>query len=126
MNLGAGQPVLYFHFQKTNQQIISICLVVKDNYYGNEPFIDLKFKFFPSFTAEIAAFNEHQVDSLSYLPKGYFENIITPKTHSYLKLELPQVYSIYLNNSRVGEDNVPLSSKLVRQALAYSINRDES
>ncbi|MCK5415850.1 peptide ABC transporter substrate-binding protein [Candidatus Parcubacteria bacterium] len=123
--IGSG-PYKFVNFSKNENGVIKeYDLEVNDNYYGNEPFIDLKFKFFHSFEEAIAALNDQQVDSLSYLPKGYFENIITPKTHSYLKLELPQVYSIYLNNSRVGEDNVPLSSKLVRQALAYSINRDE-
>ncbi|MCX6795937.1 MAG: ABC transporter substrate-binding protein [Candidatus Falkowbacteria bacterium] len=96
-------------------------LVANSDYYGQQPYIDLSFKFYPSYEEAIAALNNNEVDGLSYLPLELKGGIITPKAYNYNKLFLPQLTAIFLNK----DSNQALGDKSVRQALAYAIDRKE-
>ena len=96
-------------------------LMVNEEYYAEKPYTDIDFVFFPSFEEAMAALNENSIDGISYLPRELKEQILTPLKYNYHKLLLPQITAIFFNQ----EKNSILKSKPVRQALAYSINRDE-
>ena len=76
--------------------------------------------FFPSFEEVIAALNDNIVNGISYLPREYKDQILSPNKYNYHKLFLPQISAIFLN-----QENVFLKDKKVRQALAYLINKKE-
>lgn len=96
-------------------------LTVNDDYYGNEPYINLEFKFFSSFEEAISALNNNEVNGISYLPRYLQADITTPKTYFYHKLTLPQAVSLYFNLT----SNSLMSNGKIRQALAFSVNKDE-
>lgn len=96
-------------------------LKVNDEYYGEVPYVDLKFKFYPSFEEAVSALNNNEVDGLSYLPQEFTKQIITPKSYNFNKLFLPQLTAVFLNKER----NPALGDKAVRQALAFSIDRNK-
>ncbi|MCD4762127.1 peptide ABC transporter substrate-binding protein [bacterium] len=96
-------------------------IAVNENYYGQKPFIELAFRFFPSFEEAIEALNNNTVDGLSYLPQDFKENVITPKTLNFHKLYLPQLTVLFFNS----KENPALGDKAVRQALAHAIDRNQ-
>jgi peptide/nickel transport system substrate-binding protein len=96
-------------------------LVVNQDYYGQKPYIDISFKFYPSFEEAISALNSGDVDGLSYLPTELKNEIVTPKAYNYNKLFLPQLTAIFFNK----DSNQALGDKSVRQALAYAIDREK-
>jgi len=96
-------------------------LVVNDEYYGKHPYVDISFMFFPSFEETIAALNNNVINGISYLPREYNDQILSPLKYNYHKLFLPQITAIFLNQ----EKNIFLKDKSVRQALAYLLNKKE-
>lgn len=95
-------------------------LAINEDYYGQKPYVEITFKFYPSFEEAISALNDNQVDGISYLPPEYKENVITPKADNFNKLILPQLTAIFFN-----KDNTPaLADKNIRQALAYGIDKN--
>jgi peptide/nickel transport system substrate-binding protein len=95
-------------------------LIANKNYYGAKPYIDLGFKFYPSWDEAISALNSNDVDGISYLPIEQTSSIKTPKSYNFNKLFLPQLTAVFFN-----KDQAIFSDKAIRQALAYAINRDQ-
>lgn len=96
-------------------------LVVNEDYYGKQPYIDINFRFFGDFPEAIAALNDDAVNGISYLPLEYKNNIITPNTYNFHKLLLPQINVIFFNQ----KNNAVLAEKNVRQALAMAIDKNK-
>jgi peptide/nickel transport system substrate-binding protein len=101
-------------------QIRSYELEANSDYYGQIPFVDLTFNFYPNFQEAIVALNDGLVDGMSYLPLAYQPELLTPKAYNYHRLYLPQLTAIFFNQNR----NEALKDKSVRQALAYGLDRD--
>lgn len=119
--IGSG-PYIFDNLVKEESGVVrEYTLKVNEDYYGDKPYLDIKFKFFPNFEEAISALNNAAVDGISYLPKEYKSSILTPKTFNFNKLFLPQLTLIYLNK----EENSALGDKSVRQALSYAINKNE-
>ena len=94
-------------------------LAINEDYYGQIPFVNLKFVFFPSFEEAVAALNNNVVSGLSYLPPELKTSIQIPKAYNFYKLFLPQITALFFNQN----NNAALGDKAVRQAMAYSIDR---
>ena len=117
--IGSG-PYRYNQFTKEEKlgTIKEYQLVVNENYYGSLPYFNLNFKFFGNFEDSINAFNNGDVDGISYLPSEMINNIEKQKSTNFFKLYLPQITAIFINTDK----NPILGDKVVRQALAHAID----
>ena len=121
--IGSGPYQFKSLTKDKNGNIKAYTLEVNKNYYIQPPYIEeIIFKFFVSPEEMIAALNNNKIDAVSYLPPEYFNDIIAPNSFNFHKLSLPQVNGLFfnLNNNDLVVDNL-----LVRQALAYAINKSE-
>ncbi len=118
--IGSG-PFVFVNFLKDKQgEIKEYNLTPNKDYYGQVPLVNLKFMFFPDFTAAMAALNDNVVDGISYLPPEMKGDILRPQTYNFHKLFLPQLTLIFFNQAH----NKFLADKAVRQALAFAIDRN--
>ena len=118
--IGSG-PYKFKEYKKDEKTgvIKSYSLEVNEDYYGRHPLISVHLEFFPDFAAAINALNDKQIDGISYLPPELKKNIIKPKSLSFHSLSLPQLTLLFFNT----KDNKALGDKIVRQALAYGVDR---
>jgi peptide/nickel transport system substrate-binding protein len=120
--IGTGPYKLEEFFRKENAgTVMRYNLVANNNYYGDIPKTNINFYLYLDFHSAIGALNNNIVDGISYLPRGYKENIITPKSYNFHKMYLPQLENIFFNS----RNNSALGDKAVRQALATAINKNE-
>jgi peptide/nickel transport system substrate-binding protein len=90
-------------------------------YHGQTPYISqLTFRFYPDFGTAISALNNNKVEGMSFVPRQLISTINNTQKYATHHLELPQYTSIFFNQS----NNDSLNSKKVREALAYSIDRE--
>jgi peptide/nickel transport system substrate-binding protein len=94
-------------------------LKANEDYYAEKAKIDLSFRFYPNFEEAVNALNAGDVEGISYLPAEYREFLTTPKSLQFHKLLFPQITLIFFNQKK----NPVLADKSVRQALAYSLDR---
>ncbi len=94
-------------------------LAANQDYYGKIPYLDIKFKFYLNFEEAISALNDNIVDGISYLPAEMKDLLATPKTLNFHKISFPQITLVFLNQ----QTNPALADKVVRQALAFAIDR---
>ena len=100
--------------------IHSYTLVANERYHEKRPYLEkMILKFFPDFTSGIEALNENQVMSLSFLPNDLARDLLKGERMSYHELELPQYTALFMNQKK----NAFLKDKKIRQALAYSIDK---
>jgi peptide/nickel transport system substrate-binding protein len=101
----------------------SVTLVPNENYWGEKPHIDkVTFLFLPDTTAAFQALKSGQVDVLYPSPQlDAIKQIDAglPGINSQVDSRSGNVETLWLNNAAF-----PFDSKAVRQALAYSIDRD--
>ena len=96
-------------------------LAANEDYYGETPYVkNLVFKFFVSFEEMAAALNNNVIDGISYLPHKYKKDLIAQDSLQFHKLNLPQITAVFFNQDR----NSYLENKIIRQALAYAIDKD--
>lgn len=103
----------------TSGSIREYYLSINNDYYGDKPYVNLVFKFYPDHIAAVDALNNSQVNGISYLPREYRESIRTPKLYNFQKLTLPNLTALFFNE----KNNNILADKGVRQALAYAISK---
>ena len=101
----------------------SATLVPNENYWGEKPHLDkVTFLFLPDTTAAFQALKSGQVDVLYPSPQlDAIKQIDAglPGINSQVDSRSGNVETLWLNNAAF-----PFDSKAVRQALAYSIDRD--
>lgn len=101
----------------------SVTLVPNENYWGEKPHLDkVTFLFLPDTTAAFQALKSGQVSALYPSPQLDAINQIEaglPGIKSQVDARSGNLEAIWLNNSAA-----PFDSVAVRQALAYSIDRD--
>lgn len=101
----------------------SVTLVPNENYWGEKPHLDkVTFLFLPDTTAAFQALKSGQVSALYPSPQLDALNQIDaglPGIRSQVDARSGNLEAIWLNNSAA-----PFDSVAVRQALAYSIDRD--
>lgn len=120
--IGSG-PYKFKSLKKDkNGPIIIYSLAANDDYYGEKPKIsNINFEFFPNFEEAVAALNKGEIDGISYLPDSLKKDLIAKNSLNVYKLNLPQIIAIFFNK----KNNAFLEDKLVRQALALAINKNE-
>jgi peptide/nickel transport system substrate-binding protein len=119
--IGSGPYQFDKLIKDKNGNIKEYHLVVNENYYLPQPFLDLRFVFFQDFEEAVEAVNNNVVQGLSYLPPEYQEEILTPKAFNFHKLYVPQLTLLFFNQNA----NPALADKSVRQSLALGINRND-
>jgi peptide/nickel transport system substrate-binding protein len=101
----------------------SATLVPNENYWGEKPHLDkVTFMFLPDTTAAFQALKSGQVDALYPSPQLDAINQIDaglPGVNSQVDSRSGNLEALWLNN-----EAFPFDSKSVREALAYSLDRD--
>ncbi len=108
-------------FQKDRDgSLRSYALERNELYYGKKPYIDeLVFKFYPDIDSAIQSLKNRTVDGVSFLPPSLRNRLVQDTKLGYYIFNLPQYTSVFFNPL----NNPDLKSKAVRQALAYSIDK---
>lgn len=119
--IGSGPYRFDKYIVDTAGNIKEYDLVINDDYYGQKPYVDITFKFYPSFEEAINALNSNEVDSISYLPSELKNQIITPKSYNYNRLYIPQLTAVFFNQ----QGSPALADKSVRKALAKALDRNK-
>lgn len=97
-------------------------LARNDTYYGSKPYLDtVLFKFYPDGESAIQALKNRNIDGISFLPHELRTRLIKDTGLRYYTFSLPQYTALYLNKG----NNSDLTSKAVRQALAYGIDKEK-
>jgi len=92
-----------------------------DGYFGPKPYLDkIVFKFYPDSDSSIQALKSRHVDGVSFLPRRLRGKLEKDKELAYYTFQLPQYTAIFFNQKA----NPDLSSKAVRQAIAYAIDKE--
>lgn len=119
--VGAG-PWRFDRLEKDRQgNIHTYTLKANEDYHGKQPFIEeLSFRFYPDFGTAIEALNTQKVEGMSFVPRQLINTITNASNYKTRHLQLPQYTAIFINE----EKNPALEEIAVRQALAYSIDRD--
>jgi len=102
--------------------IRSYSLTLNNDYYGKKPYLgSIIFKFFINFEEAAKALNENQISGISYLPLSAKGELVSQDSLSFHKLNFPQINAIFFNQ----KNNTILADKKIRQALAFTINKNE-
>ena len=120
--IGSGPYQFKSLVKNRNGEIKEYRLTLNDDYYGAKPYIrNIIFKFFPDPAELVAAFNDGQIDGLSYLPLEQKKDLLAQNSLVFHELASPQINSIFLNQV----NQKALADVKVRQALALAINKEE-
>jgi peptide/nickel transport system substrate-binding protein len=98
-----------------------ITLTANPNWYGPKPKIQtIVFRFITETTAQAEAFKTGQVDAVYPSPQdGTAELFAVPGAKHFVNARTTSLEGLFLNT-----DRFPFQSKRVRQAIAYSLNRN--
>lgn len=119
--IGSGPYQFMSLVKNKNGEIKEYRLTLNNDYYGDKPYIkNIIFKFFPDPAELVAAFNDGQIDGLSYLPLEQKKDLLAQNSLVFHELGRPQINAIFLNPA----NQKALSNLKVRQALAMAINKD--
>lgn len=119
--IGTG-PWKFANFSKDRDGTIrSYTFERFENYFASKPFLDkIVFKFYPDSDSSIQALKSRHVDGVSFLPRRLRGKLEKDKKLAYYTFQLPQYTAIFFNQKA----NPDLSSKAVRQALAYALDKE--
>lgn len=118
--IGSGPYLFKTLVKSKNGTIHSYTLERNNNYYGEKGHLqEITFKFFPSAEEMIAAYNNGQINGLSYVSPDLMSTIIAKNSLDYHQIALPELTSLYFNLTT----KRATSDKIVRQALAAAINQ---
>ncbi|MBU0722561.1 peptide ABC transporter substrate-binding protein [Patescibacteria group bacterium] len=97
-------------------------LIRNESYYGSKAHINtVNFKLFGNLEEVISALNNNLIDGLSYLPEQDKNQVVAQDSLNFYNLSLPKFSAIFFNS----KSNSALTDKRVRQALAYSIDKNK-
>lgn len=119
--IGAG-PWKFKKLEKDKLgNIYSFTVEPNEDFYTQSGYInELTFRFYPDFGTAIEALNNNKVEGLSFLPRQLISTVTGAQSYATHHLQLPQYTAMFFNQ----DENSALSELTVRQALAYSIDRD--
>lgn len=93
-----------------------------DRYYGQKSYLDeIMFKFYPDIDSAVQALKNRNVDGISFLPHALRDRLVQDRDLGYYVFHLPQYTALFINQL----SNPDLKSQAVRQALAYSIDKEK-
>lgn len=100
--------------------IKSFELAAFDKYYNNKPYISkLTFKFYPSETDLLDAYNNNEVDGLGSIPAQNLNSIRFLGQLRVKKLNLPRYFAVFFNQNHSKQ----LADKNVRLGLSHAIDK---
>lgn len=107
--------------EKTNI-VKKIDLKANENYYLGKPFINIiTLKFYDSEEDTIKAFNNNEVDGISYLSPQNKDAILSVREIAMQELKIPRYFAVFFNQTK----NKALTDKKVRKALAFATNKQQ-
>lgn len=118
--IGSG-PWVFEKLEKDRQgNIYSYTMQAFEDYYGDRPYLEsITVRFFMDFDSAVEALNSNKVDGMSYVPRQLVANISNIQQYESHHLQLPQYTALFFNQN----NNAALKNNTVRQAIAYSIDR---
>lgn len=120
--IGSGPYKFKSLVKNSNGELKEYNLVVNNDYYGQKPYIkNIIFKFFVDYQEMVKAFNDNQLDGLSYLPINFRSELLAPNSVNFYELVRPQIISLFFNSNK----NKILAEKEVRIALNQSLDKDK-
>lgn len=97
-------------------------LTRNQEYYGNKPYVEeLQFKFYINYIEAVDDLNKNKIDGIAHLPHHQKNELAAQGSLNFYRLNMPRISSIFLNQ----DDNSALEDRVVRQALAYALNKQE-
>lgn len=119
--IGTG-PYRFVKLQKDSLgRIISINLIANTEYFSSAPFIkNLVLKFYLSEEEAVSAFNRKEADGVLLQTAQNKNQLRGLSNSSVLSLPSLRIYGLFLNI-----DDQLLGAKYIREAINYSINREE-
>lgn len=96
-------------------------LAAADGYYQGKPYIDkIIFKFYESEDKLIDAFNQGEIDGLSFISPPKLNSVRWPGKLQIKELKLPRYFAVFFNQNQSQQ----LSDKNVRLALNYATDKN--
>ncbi len=118
--VGSGPYKLIRIKKDARGTVKSVTLARNENYYDPKPYMKrLTFLFLNNEDEAVAAYNNHEVDGLSYISAGHIAKLRSLKSLTLLSLNLPRYYAIFFNQSQ----SRVLTDKAVRVALARGLDK---
>lgn len=120
--IGSG-PFVFNNLRKNSAgDLISYELKSFPDYFQGESYIsNLNFNFYPDEESLITAYNNKEIDGISSISPGNIEKIKSKKSTHIYELNIPRYYAIFFNQTK----SIPLSDDLVREALAWGVDRNQ-
>lgn len=122
MDIFNTQPVGTGPFMLKDQTLSarSVTLVANKQYYGDHPYVDgIRFQFYPNYEAALTALKQGEVQSVNYVPPAEAFKLTGDSSVRLYSAELSNCTILFLNL------RLPIfSDKLVRQAIAYGVDRN--
>lgn len=107
--------------KKTGDQIEFIELVKNKKYYDSSPYIEsIKLFFFDEQKEALAAFNSGKINGLALTSCKEIQKLNPSLNFNKHVFPLPRYFALFFNQDK----NKILAEKTIRQALAYSINKE--
>lgn len=120
--IGSGPYKFKSLIKNSNGDLKEYNLVANPDYYGQKPYLkNIIFKFFVDYQEMIKAFNDNQLDGLSYLPINFRSELLAPNSVNFYELVRPQIISLFFNSNK----NKVLGEKDIRVALTQSLDKDK-
>ncbi len=119
--IGSG-PYQFDHLLLNQGQITGVVLTSFEDYYGKPPFISqVVFRYFPSSSAALDAYNDGEVLGISRITQDVLNEALAQPNLSVYTSRMPQVSMVLLN---LNNPEVPfLQEPNVRRALLLGLNR---
>jgi peptide/nickel transport system substrate-binding protein len=97
-------------------------LLLNEDYYGQKPYLKtINFKFFVDYAEMIKAFNDNQLEGLSYLPFSERPELLAQNSVWFHELLRPQIVALFFNANK----NKAFANKNVRVALNQAIDKEQ-
>lgn len=120
--VGSGRYKFKSLAKDKSGNIRTYILARNENYYGQKAHINtISFKLFGNLEEAISALNNNLIDGLSYLPESDKNQVVAQDSLNFYNLSLPKLSAIFFNT----KSSPALADKKVRQALAYSIDKNK-
>ncbi len=110
-------------YDRLNEKFNSLELVSNDSYFGEKPYItSIIFRFYDDYQQLYRAYNTKEVNSMSRVLTADWPMVsnTTANVH-YYDIALPQYSALFINQ----DGKELLRDPYVKEAMAYSLNREE-
>ena len=110
-------------YDRLQQRYDSINLIKNDKYFGKLPYIDkISFKFFDDYQKLYNAYKNKEIMSISRILIADWPMVVGSTNNiNYFDIALPQYSAIFINQ----DSKDLLRDPYVKEAMAYSLNREE-